>query len=113
MEAFATFERQKTVFRDHPMITEQLELKAAADLALPVGAIIKITSGVAALAGDTITVDDDVAIVHGPVTLNATTKTSTVVARHADVVKDQVTVAAGADVDTIAAVLSQKGLYIH
>lgn len=113
MEPFATFERQKSVFRDHPMITEQLELKAAADLDLPVGAIVKITSGVAALADDTITVSDDVAIMHGPVTLNASTKTSAVVARHADIVKDQVTVASGANVDTIAAVLAQKGLYIH
>ena len=113
MEPFATFERQKSVFRDHPMITEQLELTASADLELPVGAIVKLTNGVAELAGDSITVDDDVAIMHGPVTLNASTKTSAVVARHADVVKDQVTVATGANIDTIAAVLVKKGLYIH
>lgn len=112
-DPYAQFERQKSVFYAHPFVYEQVELKAAADLELPTGAIIKIVNGTASLATDNLAVDDNFAVVFGPVTLNATTKTSTVIVRHCEVVKDQVIVASGASIDTIAAVCAKKGIYIH
>lgn len=112
-EPFAVFDAPKTVFREHPIVREQLELTAESDLDLKPGAVLVIKNGVASLATDSISIDDVVGVLFGPVKLNATEKTSTVLVWHGDIVKDQVTVAEGANVDTIAAVLGKKGIYIR
>lgn len=113
-EPFSTFERQKSVFREHPWAGyEQVELTAKSELELKTGSIITIKNGVAALATNDISVDDDIAVVFGNVVLNAEEKTSVAIVHHCECVKDQMTIAEGADIDAVAKVCAKKGLYIR
>ena len=112
-DPYAKFEPQKTVFRDHDLICQKVELKAASPINLETGSILVIdSSGYASLATDSATTDDLIGVLFGAVHLDSTPTTS-VIAIHCDCVKDQCKVASGSNIDTIAKTLRQMGIFVH
>ena len=111
---YATFERQKSVFRDHPPVFVHTMIKSAAATEYDTGAILATdNSGNVILAQNGTTAANMLGVLFGHVELDAGVETPAVIAIHADVIKEQCKVDPAASIDNVAKNLRLLGIYCY
>lgn len=109
MQADATY-TPKTIFKDHPLVTSDLWLTAAAETEFAAGSVLENDDGDAVLATDSITGATFYGVLAEDAVLGTTARKVTVV-KHGHAAADKLIMDAGATRATVLAVIEAAGVY--